>query len=212
MNPASPPVDFPLYGLDAWDGPRWLETFDGELGTPTWAVRLGHQRGTDTYVGVATLPRERYDRLCGADRSEVALFGTFWLINLTLPDPGLPRPDGFLRDLVSLSEVAGTRHADWPQVRWSVGEASVWRFAGGWTGFAVLDDVYVVVAAFGLEPNGLRFAVVPDGAPYGFDLAAPLRTTDLPAARERTGPAAPARLNTDAWHADHGALLDEQAD
>ncbi|HEX5120443.1 MAG TPA: hypothetical protein VFW65_35120 [Pseudonocardiaceae bacterium] len=212
MSSASPPVDFPLYGLDRWGGPRWLETYDGQLGKPTWGVRLGHQRGTDTYVGVATLPRERFDRLCGADRREVAMFGTFWLINLTLPDGRLPRPDGFVRDLVDLSRNAAGRHAHWPRVRWSIGEAAIWRFAGGWTGFAVLADVYVVVAAFGVQPAGLGFAVVSDGTPYGFDLAGRLRTTDLPAARERTGPAEPALLNNDAWHADHAALLDEQAD
>lgn len=210
MLPASPPVDFPLYGLDHWDGPRWLDSFDGELGTPTWGVRLGHQRGTDTYVGVATHPRERFDRLCAAGRdplAEVAFHGNVWLVDLTLPSLQPPRPDGFLRVLVEHAEAQAARYAEWPSVRWSVGDASVWRWAGGWAGFAVLDGAYLSVAGFGVEPDGLTFSVVPDGAPYGFDLAAPLRNTDLRVARERTGPADAALCDTDAWHADQAALM-----
>jgi hypothetical protein len=208
MLPASPPIDFPLYGLADWSGHRWLEVYDGQLGTPTWGVRLGHQRGTDAYVGVATLPRDRFDRAfhtAPGSLADVAEFGTHWLVNLTLPDPSLPRPDGFLRALVAHARAAAGRCERWPAVRWSVGDAPVWWFAGGWTGFTVLADVYVVGAGFGVGPGGLGFTVVADGAPYGFDLAAPLRTTDLTAARERTGPAGFPRRT--AWHADQVALM-----
>lgn len=209
MLPASPPIDFPLYGLDNWPGHRWLEVYDGQLGTPTWGVRLGHQQGSGTYVGVATLPRQRFDRAFSTEPgslADVAEFGTHWLVNLTMPD--LARPDGFLRALVGRSMAAAARWAELPSVRWSVGNASVWWFAGGWAGFAVLDDVYVVGVGFGVAPDGLGFTIVTDGAPYGFDLAAPLRPAELPVARERTGPPEPARCNTDAWHADHVGLMD----
>jgi hypothetical protein len=213
MLPVSPPIDFPLYGLAGWAGHRWWECYDGELGTPTWGVRLGYQRGTDTYVGIATLPRRRYDEAFHTepgDLAEVAHYGTHWLINLTLPEPELARPDGFLRALVGRSRAAAARWADWPTVRWSVGDASVWRFAGGWAGFSVLDDVYLVGAGYGVAPEELEFAVVTEGAPYGFDLAAPLRNTDLDVARERTGPPEPAWCNREAWHVDQVALMGDQ--
>jgi len=70
--------------------------------------------------------------------------------------------------------------------------ASVWRFAGGWTSFTDgLPDVYLVVVGFGVAPDGLRFVAISDSARYGFDVAAPLRPSDLARARDRSraGPA-----------------------
>jgi hypothetical protein len=214
----SPPVDFPLYGLDdSWPGPRWLEFVDGRIGEPTWGIRLGHQRpAADAYLGVAALPRTRYDHQCvspGADRlGEVAFYGTHWLINITLPEPHVPRPDGFLRSLVAHETDQATRHAQWPEVTWSVDEhpipASVWRFAGGWTAFTDgLPDSYLIAAGFGTGPDGLRFTTITDSARYGFDSTAPLRLADLTRARDRNGPDVHARVNTDHFHADQLTLM-----
>jgi hypothetical protein len=217
VEPTSPPVDFTLYGLaESWAGFRWLEFFDGQLGAPTCGVRLGHQADSaDSYVGVATMPRDRYDRLCvaGGDRlSEVAFYGVWWLINLTLPDHHIERPDGLAKVLLDFATPQSALHAQWPTVPWSVGDtrvsASVWRFAGGWTAFTdELADEYIAAVGFGVQPEGLGFAPVGDGARYGFDLAAPLRPSDLAVAGDRTGPPETILVNADGWHADQVAVL-----
>jgi hypothetical protein len=210
VTPPSPPVDFPLHGLDdSWQGDRCLAFFDAKVGDPTWGVRLVHQDPAgDAYVGVASLPRERDDRVFAdtvADRlTEVAHYGTHWLINLTLPEMTVPRRDGFLRALVGHSLHHAVSHARWPEVTWSVDgtqvPAAAWRFAGGWTAFTdALPDTYLVVVGLGREPDGLALAVVEDATPYGFDLTAPLRLSDT----HDRGPLS----RPDQFHADHTALI-----
>ena len=42
--PTSPPVAFPVYGLDAsWPGARWLDLFGDQIGDPPRWVALGHE-------------------------------------------------------------------------------------------------------------------------------------------------------------------------
>lgn len=68
-------------------------------------------------------------------------------------------------------------HAAWRRVSWKIEghevEASVWDFAGVWTGFSVdLPDSYIVLVGVGVDPDGLSIVPVTDGAPYKLDLQA----------------------------------------
>ena len=65
----------------------------------------------------------------------------------------------------------------------------------------------LAAVGFGVQPEGLGFAPGGDGARYGFDLAAPLRPSDLAVVRDRTGPLETALVNGDGWHTDQVAVL-----
>ncbi len=185
---ASPPVDFPIYGLDGtWNGTRWLEFFEGRIGDPAWGVWLGHRLGTGAVL-VGTLPRERYDRIAvglDADRlAEIASSGTFKLINLTLPDASVPRSAGMIPSLLNHAEQNAKEFAGWPRIDWLVDgrrvSASVWRFGGAWTAFTDdLPDSYVIAVGVNIEPGSLILAQVKNGQSYGVDLAANLDVDDL---------------------------------
>ncbi|WP_199431516.1 hypothetical protein [Qaidamihabitans albus] len=213
----SPPVDFPVYGLD-WSvrGPRWLDFFEGRPGEPTWALWLGHRvEGGESGVRVGTLPRERHDQvMCpngGDPLAEVAFSGAFGLVNLTLPDSSVTRPDGLILALVEHAEAQAKRHAEWQPVTWEVegrpARARVLHFAGAWAGFTdVLDDVYLVAIGIGVEAEGLRLVQVSNAAAYGTDFAAPLSLAELgrqKSTRPETWLPPPRR---DAFHPDQLAL------
>ncbi|WP_116044214.1 hypothetical protein [Amycolatopsis palatopharyngis] len=215
----SPPVDFPIYGLDwGWRGPRWLDFFEGRPGEPVWALWLGHrEEGGEHGVRVGTLPRDRYDSALSPRSGDplvaVAFSAAFGLINLTLPDGSVPRPDGLIPAMVEHAEEQAKRHAQWPRVAWDIGgrwaQASIWSFAGAWAGFTdLLDDAYLVAIGIGVQPEGMRLVPVGSNAKnYGIDLAAPLDATEL--ARQRhvrpdTWLPPPRR---DAFHADQLALV-----
>jgi hypothetical protein len=56
--PASPPIGFPVYGLDlSWPGVRWLEVFGDEIGDPPRWVSLGHRSLDDSLIMVKTYAR-----------------------------------------------------------------------------------------------------------------------------------------------------------
>jgi hypothetical protein len=189
----SPPLDFPIYGLDSrWWGPRWLDFFEALPSQPAWAVWLGHRTpdGLDEPGGlrVGTFARQRYEAtMCprGQDPlAAVALGATLGLVNLTLPDVSVPRPDGLISALVDKAEEMAKAHADWPRVHWDVdgmpAPAAVWEFAGAWAGFtAALPDAYVAVVGIGVPADGLRLVPVRDEADYRMDLRAPLDLAEL---------------------------------
>lgn len=190
----SPPVDFPFYGLDAaWQGPRWLDFFEGLDGEPPWALWLGHRLPDGSGgVRVGTLPRQRYDEALsprGGDRLAVVAFSAaFGLINLTLPDVSVPRPDGLINELVEHAENQAHCHEQWPRTIWDVGgvraSAATWGFAGGWAGFTdALPDAYVVAVGIGVTTAGLPLRQVPDGSEYDMDPDAPLDLAELGRAR-----------------------------
>jgi hypothetical protein len=209
----SPPVDFPVYGVAGDWRYRWFEFFDAQIGHPTWGVRLGHRTADGSaYVGLATLPRERYDRSTGSRPEEVPFYGTHWLVNITLPADDVPRPAGFLRALVDHETVESQRSASWPKVTWSVDGVSVsaaqWSFAGGWTAYtAELPDVYLVAVGFGVPAEPLTCEHLTDATPYGFDLAAPISLADLARIQDEQGPPDYVHTNADRFHPDHEPLL-----
>ncbi|HEX3786175.1 MAG TPA: hypothetical protein VHX38_41555 [Pseudonocardiaceae bacterium] len=219
--PDSPPIDFAVYGLRAsWPVARWFEFFDVRYGDAAWGARFGHQApgGVDSsYVCVATLPRQRFDQLCvGPHRdrvAEVAAYGGFMLINMTLPDPAVPQLPGLNSMLVKHADSLAEDHARWPSMSWVVGERPVraagWRFAGGWTAFCDdLPEVYLLATGWGVEPDGLAFDVIEDGTPYGVDLAAPLTTRTLPLAWTLAGPSMHSCPNHADYHPDQRSTHD----
>jgi hypothetical protein len=88
--PPSPPVDFPVYGLDAsWPASRWLELSGDAIGDPVHWVMLGHRSlDGDSVIVVETFSRPRTDALVTPagqpPLQDVAHHATNALINLTL--------------------------------------------------------------------------------------------------------------------------------
>src|SRR5271170_5564497 len=61
--PTSPPVAFPVYGLDAsWRGARWLNQFGDEIGDPPRWVTLAHEAAAgESLIMVSTYSRPATD-------------------------------------------------------------------------------------------------------------------------------------------------------
>ena len=219
----SPPVDFPVYGLDeAWRGARWLELFGDAIGDPVRWVSLGHlDRDAGALVLVETHSRARTDAAvasCGELPLEhVAHYATALLVNITLPVNSQPRPDGMLRALALYAGERARGYAEWSPVSWRVDGAAVaarvLRFAGGWAGVGdAVDGVYLVVAGVGAEPGGLSLGLIADGGVYDFRLDQPLHPDVLTASRAaRPGGDALPWPQAGQWHDDQRRVLHERA-
>ena len=213
---SSPPVDFPVYGLDpSWAGSRWLESFGDRIGDPVTWVSLGHRNlDGDSTVLVETFyrprlaPGYRESAICNA-----AGYACTVLINITLPGHHAdPWPDGFLRALAGLSEEQAGRCAQWPLVGWRVDgadvRAHVWRFAGGWAGVSDPGGPVALAAiGMGVEPDGLSLAVVRDADAYHFDLGQPLGPDILSAGLRRDGGPENRYLRRAEFHPDQLLLM-----
>ncbi|MEU6643233.1 hypothetical protein ABZ863_11850 [Saccharomonospora sp. NPDC046836] len=215
---ASLPVDFTVYGLDqTFRGPRWVDFFEGVPDAAPWALWLGHrERDSTRGVRIGSMPRARYDQtMCstgGDPLAEVAFSGAFGLVNLTLPDGSVPRPEGLIQSLVEHAEQEAKRYPAWPWVRWDVDGTSVparvLRFAGAWAGFTDgLADTYVVAIGIGVEPEGLRLVPISETAAYGTDLTAPLSLTALGRYKSNRPEAWFPPPQRDAFHPDQLALV-----
>lgn len=219
--PPSPPVDFPVYGLDAlWPGSRWLEMFGEAIGDPVHWVMLFHlSLGGESAVVVETFSRPRTDALVSASGvtplQHVAHYAANTLINVTLPERSEPWPDGFLRALGNHAYEHSRQWPQWPLARWlvdgAVVAARVWRFAGGWVAVSdAVEGVYLAAVGAGTDPDGLSLAVLQDGSAYHFDLQQPLHVPVISASRERAGgDALELHLRQD-LHADQLRLLPDQ--
>jgi|GEM_PF-1519934 len=213
-------VDFPLYGADQrLDCVRWLDFFESRCGHPAWAVWLGHRAADDTGVRIGTLPRKRYTEvMCprGGDvRAAVAFSAAFGLVNLTLPDSSVTRPEGLIAELVKHAEQQAQRYREWRTAVWHIDgrpvRASVWNFAGAWAGFSDgLDTEFVVAVGIGLEPDELHMSAITEGSSYGVDLGAPLDPEALARQRHERPQAwlPPPRRET--FHPDQLALQPQQ--
>jgi hypothetical protein len=109
--PASPPAEFPLYGLDpSWPGARWVESSGDAVGGPPRWVSLGHQSATGdalvvvtTYARQATgaagdsrIPTDAQAAKEGQSLLQYAAFAAVELVNMTLPVQSRAQPPGFL--------------------------------------------------------------------------------------------------------------------
>lgn len=218
----SPPADFPVYGLGAaWPGTRWLESFGDAIGDPLHWVSLGHL-GPDggSLTLVESHSRARADAMAAPSgpsaRSYVARRAATALVNLTLPAPSLPRPDGMLRALVNHAEERGGGYVAWSPVSWRVDGAAVtaraWRFACGWAAVSDTVDVYLAVAGVGADPDGLSLGLVGDGGAYYFRLDQPLHPDVMAASRAaRPGGGELPWPRPGQWHDDQLRVLRERA-
>jgi hypothetical protein len=219
--PSSPPVDFPLYGLEpSWPGPRWLELFGEAIGDPVSWVTLGHRSlDGESTVFVETFSRPRADALVSASgeppMQHVAHYASNTLINVTLPEHSAPLPDGFLRTLGDHAYEHSLQYAQWPLVRWRVDgtvvTARAWRFAGGWVAISDgVESVYLAAVGVGTDPDGLSLAVLQDDGAYHFDLNQPLHPEMLSASLDRDGGYDRRYLRREEFHADQLHLLRDQ--
>jgi hypothetical protein len=219
----SPPVDFPVYGLDAsWPGSRWLESFGEAIGDPVHWVSLGHQDlNGASLIFVETFSRPRIDaRKNSSGQSplqHVAFYAAAALINVTLPVQSLSRPDGYGRALAGHADERSGQCAQWPLVRWRVDGAAAaaraWWFAGGWAAVSsAVEGAYLAAVGVGTDPDGLSLALLQDASAYHFDLDEPLHPRVMPASARAAGvqfEGAPWQRRD--WHADQLRLLRELA-
>jgi hypothetical protein len=175
--PPSPPVDFPVYGLDvSWRGSRWLELFGEAIGDPVHWVALGHRSlNGQSVIVVETFSRSRADALVSPSGwtplQHVAHYAANTLINVTLPVQSAPRPEGMLRALANHAYEHSLQCAQWPLVRWRVDGAVVnalaWRFAGGWVAISdAVEGVYLAAIGVGTAQDELSLTMLQDGSAY----------------------------------------------
>jgi hypothetical protein len=217
--PTSPPVAFPVYGLDgSWPGARWLDLFGDQIGDPPRWVALGHETAdgqslimVNTYSGRPTDARAA--RLGQPPVEDVAFDAAHSLIDVTLPVQSVPRPNGFLPLLTEHAQHAASQSAQWAAVQWRVDAATVparvWLFAGGWAAISdAVDDVYLSAVGTGTQPEGLSLTRLRDGSAYHFDLAQPLAPGLRSASRQAAGVEFEgSRWESQGWHADHVRLM-----
>jgi hypothetical protein len=182
---ASPPVEFPLYGLDAdRPGLRWLDGYGDALGDDVrWVGLAQGDPEADELVMVETFSRFLTDSLHvrGGEPplKSVSFAAAVTLVNLTLPDMSVSRPDGLLQAVVDHADENSRRHADWTRVTWQVDgvpvPARAWEFAGGWAAFSdALPEVYLAISGSAGRPDGVALARLKDSRAYHFDLDQPL--------------------------------------
>jgi hypothetical protein len=215
----SPPVTFPVYGLDAsWPGARWLDGFGDKIGDPPRWVGLAHQAADrQSLIMVNTYFRPPTDAQAArweqSPLPDVAFDAAHLLINVTLPALSVARPDGFIPLLVEHAAKVAGQYAQWPVVRWQLDAAAVaarvCRFAGGWAAITdAADEVYLAVVGMGTEPEGLSLTQLQDGDAYHFDLAGPLKPGTMSASRQAAGVSfEAARWESQSWHADQLQLM-----
>jgi hypothetical protein len=214
----SPPVTFPVYGLDAsWTGSRWLDGFGDRIGDEVRWVRLAHQ---DLETGALIMVETRSGPLTDARAARsgepplqsVAFAASVVMVNLTLPAASAPRPRGLLHALVNDADANSRRCDQWPPVSWrldgSQARARTRRFAGGWAACSdSADGVYLAAAGLGIDPDGLALTALRDGHGYNVDLERPLHPGIIAASSAaRAGGERLPPLRPD-WHADQLRLM-----
>jgi hypothetical protein len=218
----SPPAGFPVYGLgEEWHGTRWLESFGDGIGDPVHWVSLGN-RGPDgaSLVFVETHSRARTDAMAARSGQpslrHVTHRAAITLVNITLPAPSVPRPDGMLRALVDHADERSGGYAQWPPVSWLADGVTVtartWGFAGGWAAVSdAVDDVYLAVVGVGTGPGGLPLSLIRDGSAYHFLLDQPLHPDVMAASRAARGGDELLEPRRGRWHDDQLRVLRDRA-
>ena len=214
----SPPVTFPVYGLDgSWTGSRWLDGFGDRIGDEVRWVGLAHQDlETGALIRVETHSRPLTDSQAARSKEpalrSVAFGASVAMVNMTLPALSVPRPPGILRALVNDADANSRQYAQWSRVSWLLDGSQIGararRFAGGWAAYCdAVEGVYLAAAGVGGGPDGLALTALQDGRGYSFDLDEPLHPTTLTASSAaRAGGERLPPLRAD-WHADQLRLM-----
>ena len=182
---ASPPVQFPVYGLDAArPGVRWLDGYGDALGEDVrWVGLAQGDQDANELVMVETFSREltnaQHVRGGEPPLKSVSFAAAITLVNLTLPDMSVARPESLVKAAVDHADERSRRHADWTRVTWQVDGAPVpalaWEFAGGFAAFSdALADVYLAISGSTGSPDGIVLARLKDARAYHFELDQPL--------------------------------------
>ena len=192
-----PPLDFPVYGLACgWDGPRWLDFFEGKSGEPSWAVWLMHawnRQGPPTpWVLIGTLPAERYARSMtspGTDlERELAYKALFTLANRITPSLPEEHAERYWHRAMAMADRAADDYQAWELTTWQVDGVSVAARTRTWAGVPVglttsVPEVALVVLDARPAHARLELAPVGDGNAYHFRAGQPLNyPVDLEAA------------------------------
>lgn len=184
-----PALDFPLYGLADWDGSRWLDIVEGEIGKPTWGVWLAHGESTSSgsapypWVRVATLPAARHALLMTMPDEQpaeaVAMAALHVLINITAPDLTTEQWPLYWPKVRDMVQRDAHDVSAWPDVVLHVDGHDVpahsYNWAGTWLAFTTaLDDVALIVISAGGPPEKLALKQLSSASDYHFDLQAPI--------------------------------------
>ncbi|GAA3000760.1 hypothetical protein [Actinokineospora diospyrosa] len=202
----APPPEFVLYG---WNGEAahrldWVHTYRREGVTTTYGVWLAHLTDAGG-LRVGSFDTGVLGRIGPDAATAAARHGAHALVDITLPTEDL--------SVASASAEHATRaaqdHGNWRAAEWVVDggrvEARVWKFAGGWTGFAVLGDVTVVLVGVGVGVDpGL--SKLNDTRAYGFDHTVPIDRAHHRGEQRQWVESLLPRPNR-ARHADHTALV-----
>jgi hypothetical protein len=148
-DPLSPPLDFPVVGLaGSWDH-RWVEFFEGELGSAVWSVLLGHLN-LESLIIVRTAPRERWNRLQGGGIEDTGL-GAFvdgaviMLVDMARVD-GMDERTRYNRGLVTYASNQAKNWRQWESEVWHWNSepvsARTFSFAHAWLGVSLDDPVW----------------------------------------------------------------------
>jgi hypothetical protein len=176
MGNRFPPFDFPLYGLDAtWTGPRWLDFFEGKVGSPSWGAWLGHghdpdRKEGDEWVIVGSFPvgRSIELQLQPGETFEhyLASVATLVLFNDSVEGP-------------ARLEAEPDRWSEWPSTSLAVDgrsvSAHVLERGSAWAAITTgLHEVGLVIHASGTAGQELSLVEVTDSGAYHFDSEVPL--------------------------------------
>jgi hypothetical protein len=170
-----PPLDFPLFGLNAtWHGPRWLDFLEGQAGDPVVGAWLGHgddnrRHNASNWAFVGTFSRTRVEAggWLGSDETfEQYLARRTALVvdDRPLLDRLLAAPDGW---------------ESWDAVTFSLGtrtlSARKWVHAGAQAVLSFdLSGLGLMVHSRGLGGADLSLDEVSDFRRYHFDPTCPL--------------------------------------
>lgn len=207
-----PPIEFPFFGLASWDGPTWVEFFEGPVGKPVETLWLGHRvPGGRAHLSVGTRGEPVPGPACGEDLAFGALFS---LSERMRPDRGaVTFPAGFNTVQLEYVQATAERWRAWARTSCRVdGDThalAYWRYAWGWAGFVVEAGAGgVTLVGVNLGPENVCLETVQAPSQYGFDPTVPLFGSDL---YDRTDLPPEAQLPlpwSNTMHDDHRALIE----
>ncbi|OSY37582.1 MULTISPECIES: hypothetical protein [Pseudonocardia] len=208
-----PPIDFPFSGVASWEGPTWVEFYEGGIGHPMTTLWLGHRvRDGRAHLSVGT----HNQRLDGWRLEEDLAFDCLFVLSERMrPDSrAVQFPPGFNKVQIDHVHALSLDWQNWPTLPCTVDDSdavmSYQRYAWGWAGFiAEVGVAGVKLVGVDVEPETVRLETVREPRRYGFDPTGRLSVDDLYDRRERgEDPRLPLPWSTTV-HADHRALIEQ---